>query len=384
MNKRDLYEVLEVPRNATEDDLKKAYRTLAKKYHPDMCPGDKAAEEKFKEAANAYQILSDKTARAAYDRYGLEGLRRGGPSGAASPAPGASAPRPAPEGFQNVEDIFSAFGNLFGDFFTKRATRGARGADLKQSLHIPFHEAVWGARREIQLTRRANCTGCGGTGAAPGARVEACRNCQGQGQINHAQGFFMVQSTCAVCQGRGKTISASCSRCQGQGVGTEASTLTLTIPPGIQDGQTLRVQGKGEQVPGGTPGDLYVSLHVAKDPRFTRQGHDVSSEVFISYARAALGGEIEIDTLEDHCRGTTILELSPGTQPDDLIVRRGQGIPHLEGHDRGDHHIRVRVEVPRKLTDRQAALLREFAEAMGEELGEKAKRPKKRKTKGAA
>lgn len=376
---RDLYEILGVPRDASDVDLKKAYRTLAKKYHPDVCPGDKAAEEKFKEAANAYQVLSDSELRAAYDRFGLDGLRRGGVPGAAPPGAGSPAAGTPFEGFKNVEDIFSTFGNLFGEFFAQRATRPPRGADLRIELRLAFHEAVWGTRRDVKLTRTASCTPCSGTGVPRGGRVETCRTCQGKGQINHAQGFFMVQTACGQCQGRGKTISTPCTSCHGQGVKPETATHSLTVPPGINDGQTLRVTGKGECAPGGAPGDLYVVLRVEKDDRFTRGKNDVASEVLISFARAALGGEVEIDTLDDNCRGTAILELSPGTQPDDLVVRRDQGIPHLEDHGRGDHLIRFRIEVPRKLSDKQAKILREFAAELGEELGEKSKRPKKRR-----
>jgi molecular chaperone DnaJ len=379
---RDLYAVLEVPRTASDGDIKKAYRTLAKKYHPDVCPDDKAAEEKFKDAANAYQVLSDKEMRAAYDRFGLDGLRRGGVPGAGPPDTGApTAGTRAPfEGFKNVDDIFSAFGNLFGEFFAQRATRSTRGPDLRVELRLAFHEAVWGTRREVKLTRTASCVPCNGTGASRGGRVENCNACQGKGQVNHAQGFFMVQTTCGRCHGRGKMISAPCTSCHGQGVCPETSTLMLTVPPGVSDEQTLRVTGKGECVPGGGPGDLYVDLCVERDERFTREKDDVASEVLISFARAALGGEVEIDTLDDNCRGTAILELSPGTQPDDLVVRRDQGIPHLEGQGRGDHLIRFRVEVPKKLSDKQAKILREFAAELGEELGEKSRRPKKRRS----
>lgn len=373
---RDLYAVLGVSRDANDSELKKAYRDLAKKHHPDVCPGDQAAEEKFKEAANAYQVLSDPDQRAIYDRHGLDGLQRGGPSGAETARAGSPF-----EGFKSVEDIITTFGDLFGEFFTSRSVRSAQGADLHLELHLGFHEAVWGTRRDLKITRTAGCPTCSGTGAARGGHAETCRSCQGKGQVAHAQGFFVVQTPCSQCQGRGRTISLPCTSCQGRRVGPETTALSLTIPPGINEGQQLRVVGKGECAPGGTHGNLYVLLHVAKDDRFTREKADVTSEVSISFARAALGGEVEIDTLDDNCRGTTILELAPGTQPDDLVVRRGQGIPHLDGHDRGDHLIRFRVEVPRKLSDTQAQKLREFAEELGEDLGEKSKRPKKRRSK---
>jgi molecular chaperone DnaJ len=366
---RDLYAVLGVPRGASPTDLKKAYRQLAQQYHPDKNPNDKSAEERFKEAANAYQILSDDEKRATYDRYGLDGLRRGG---------NGSDSDPGFNGFNNVEDIFSAFGDLFGDFFAGRA-RGrhpARGADLRITLTLSFHEAVWGARKDVEITRSISCSACNATGAARGAKPEVCRTCQGKGQIIHSQGFFMVQSTCGQCRGVGKLIKDPCPDCQGRGLRTEASTLTVTVPAGVDEGQSLRISGKGESVPGGTSGDLYVALNIYGDDRFERDGDDVISEVPVSFVQAALGGEIEIDTLDDECDGTTILELRPGTQPGDEAVRRGQGIPRVDGSGRGDHVIRFIVEIPKKLTAKQEKLLRELAEDLG--VGRSPRKKKRR------
>lgn len=365
---RDLYAVLGVPRSASQAELKKAYRQLAQRYHPDKCPNDKAAEEKFKEAANAYHVLSDEDQRARYDRFGTDGLRRG----AAGPTD------PGFEGFNNVEDIFSAFGDLFGDFFTgrNRDRHPARGGDLRLELSLEFHEAVWGAQKDVKVARTAGCPSCRATGAARGGTAEACRGCQGKGHIHHAQGFFMVQTTCPQCLGAGKLIKDPCADCRGKGIKSETLTLTLTIPPGVEDGQALRVSGKGESVPGGTPGDLYVVLRVVDDDRFSRDVADVTSEMTISFAQAALGGEIEVDTLDDRCEGTTILELAPGTQPGDMVARRGQGIPRLNGEGRGDHYIEFKIEVPKRLTSKQEKLLREFAAEMGDDK----KRPRKRKS----
>lgn len=351
---RDLYAVLGVPRDASSADLKKAYRQLAQKYHPDKCPGDKAAEDKFKEAANAYQILSDGDKRAAYDRHGFDGIRRGGGGTGGTGGDG---------DFNNVEDIFSAFGDLFSDFFTGRnGRRAARGADLRLDLELTFREAVGGVQKDVEVARTVGCSGCRGTGAARGAKVEMCRTCQGKGQVAHVQGFFMVQTTCTQCQGEGKTIKEACQDCQGRGIRSENVTLRVTVPPGVDEGQTLRVPGKGEDLPNGGAGDLYVRLHVQQDARFKREGVDVVSEVSINFAQAALGGEIEIATLDDGCKGTVILELRPGTQFGDEVVRRGQGIPHVGGGGRGDHVVRFLVEVPRKLTVKQEKLLRELAE----------------------
>ena len=367
---KDLYEVLGVPRGATPADLKKAYRTLAQQYHPDKCPDDKSAEEKFKEAANAYQILSNGDQRAAYDRYGFDGLRRGG--GGPGPGPGG----PGFGGFNNVEDIFSAFGDLFSDFFAGRgrARQTGRGADLRMELPIAFHEAVWGVRKSVETTRSVGCSACRATGAASGTKVEVCRPCQGKGQVVHPQGFFMVQTTCSSCQGAGKTIKDPCRDCRGRGVRSETSTLTVTVPAGVADGQTLRISGKGEGLPSGSPGDLYALLVVDEDDRFERDGDDIISEVPISFFQAALGGEIEVDTLDDACEGTVILELRAGTQPGDEIVRRGQGIQHVAEQGRGDHYIRFAIEIPKKLTSKQEKLLRELAADFGEDRA----RPKKK------
>ena len=363
---RDLYEVLGVARGASPADLKKAYRNLAKRFHPDVCPGDKSAEDKFKECANAYQVLSDNEKRTTYDRYGFDGLHRGG----AGPGPG-----PGGTGFESVEDIFSAFGDLFGDFFAGRgrARQPGRGADLRLELPITFSEAVWGVRKSVEITRSVGCATCRASGAASGTKAEICRTCQGKGQVVHPQGFFMVQTICALCQGAGKTIKDPCRDCRGRGVRAETQELIVTVPAGI-DGQTLRITGKGESLPGGEPGDLHVVLIVDGNDRFERDGDDIISEVPISFFQAVLGGEVEVDTLDDGCEGTAILELRAGTQPGDEIVRRGQGIPHVTDQGRGDHYIRFVLEIPKKLTSKQEKLLRELAADFGEDRS----RPKKK------
>lgn len=356
---RDLYEVLGVDRQANQADLKKAYYKLAKKYHPDHNPNDKEAEEKFKEASNAYQVLSDDEQRARYDRFGFDGLR-----GAASNG----------SGFSNVEDIFSAFGDLFGDFFGGRTSGGrrqARGADLRVDLGLTFAEAVWGATKEVKVTRDVACGTCSGSGAAPGSKVDTCGTCRGKGQVVHAQGFFMVQTTCPHCRGSGKQIKEVCQDCRGRGTTQETSTLSVTVPAGVDDGQTLRLAGKGEVAPGGVPGHLYVVLHVQGDERFKRDNEDILSEVEVSFVKAALGGEVEIPTLDENCTASATIKLEPGTQPGDVFVRRGQGVPRVGEHGRGDHVIQFKVEIPKKLTARQEELLRELAEELGESVKEK-------------
>lgn len=358
---RDLYEVLGVERGASQPDLKKAYRRLAQQYHPDRNPDDKQAEEKFKEASNAYQVLADDEQRALYDRFGFDGLRRGGGGG--------------PGGFSNVDDIFSAFGDLFGDFFGGRASgrRQPRGADLRVDLALTFPEAVWGCTKDVKVTRDVPCATCKGSGAAAGSKPEPCKTCNGKGQVVHAQGFFMVQSTCPHCRGAGKTIKDPCGDCRGRGVEPDTQTLAVTVPAGVDDGQTLRLAGKGEQAPGGTSGHLYVVLHVQGDERFRREGDDILTETPVSFVKAALGGEIEVYTLEDNCNGTTTIELKPGAQPGDVIVRRGHGIPRVGESGRGDQVVQLKVEIPKKLSGRAEELMRELATELGEE-GVKAER----------
>lgn len=358
---RDLYEVLGVDRQASASDLKKAYYRLAKKYHPDVNPGDKAAEDNFKEAANAYQILSDEDQRARYDRYGFDGIRGNGGGGGGA-------------GFSNVEDIFSAFGDLFGDFFGGRTSgrRGPpRGADLRVDLGLTFAEAVWGTTKDVQVTRQVACGTCNATGAKPGSKPETCSTCQGKGQVVHAQGFFMVQTVCPHCRGAGKTINDPCADCRGRGTRPESTTLSVTVPAGVDDGQTLRLANKGETAPGGTTGHLYVVLHVQGDERFKRDGDDVLTEMPVSFVKAALGGEIEVYTLDDGCNGTATIELKPGTQPGDVMVRRGQGIPHVGESGRGDQVIQFKVDIPKKLTAKQEELLRQLAAELGEDVKEK-------------
>ena len=353
---RDLYEVLGVERGASGADLKKAYRRLAQQYHPDRNPDDKAAEESFKEAANAYQILSDDEQRQLYDRFGFDGIRRGGGGGGGG------------AGFSNVDDIFSAFGDMFGDFFGGRSSsrRQARGQDLRVDLSISFAEAVWGTTKEIKVTRNIACDTCTGSGAKPGSKPETCKSCQGKGQVVHALGFFMVQTTCPQCRGAGRTIKEPCEDCRGRGTKPESSQLTVTVPAGVDDGQSLRLAGKGEGIANGQAGHLYVVLHVQGDERFRREAEDVLSEVPISFVKAALGGEHEVETLDDECKGTAMIDIKPGAQPGEVYVRRGQGIPRVDGSGRGDHVVQLKVDIPKKLTSRQEELMRELASELGE------------------
>ena len=355
---RDFYEVLGVSKQATQPELKKAYRLLAKKHHPDVNPGDNEAAELFKEAANAYKVLSDPDQRARYDRFGPEGL--GGMGGGAP-------------GFSGVEDIFSAFGDMFGDFFggAGSARRGAgqsRGRDLQVGLPLTFAEAVHGAEKELQISKQEPCEGCEGSGAKPGTTASTCGTCKGRGQVMHSQGFFMVQTNCPSCRGQGKTITDPCTTCKGTGLEEKPSKLSVSVPAGVENGQQLRLSGKGEAARGGTPGHLYVVLQVEEDSRFTREGPNILTEVPISYLLATLGGEVEIPVLDDDCEGTTNIDVKPGTQPMDMIVRRGEGVVDLEsrGGRRGDQVVRFVVKIPEKVSGRQKELLSELAELSGE------------------
>jgi len=352
----DYYEVLGVSRDASDAEIKKAYRRAAMKYHPDRNPDDPDAEENFKAASNAYKVLSDPNQRSRYDRFGEAGLNGGGF-----------------EGFHGVDDIFSAFGDMFSDFFGGGRRRASRGADLRYDLHISFAEAVWGTSKEIDVTRNVACETCSGSGAEPGTQPEVCGACRGKGQVLHSQGFFMIQTTCPECRGQGTTVKDKCSDCRGRGVQEQTRNLTVTVPAGVDHGQTLRLAGKGEASQrGGSPGHLYVVLNVEADERFLREDANILTVVPISYVKAALGGEVEVPTLEDECTGTAVVEVEPGTQPDDVLIRRGEGIPLVNRRNRrGDHVIQFKVEIPKKLGHRERELLETIAGELGEEISER-------------
>lgn len=362
--KRDYYEILSVSRNADAADIKKAYRRLAMEHHPDRNPDNKQAEEKFKEAAEAYEVLSDAEKRAQYDRFGHEGLRQAGF-----------------EGFGGMDEIFSHFGDLFGDLFgglggqRGRGQGRGRGADLRLDMTLSFAEAVWGITRDVTVERRVPCQGCQGTGARAGSGVERCGTCGGRGQVLHQQGFFMIGTTCPTCRGEGAVVRDPCKECRGTGAREKSETLSVAVPPGVDDGQTLRLGGRGEAAQrGGSPGHLYVVLHVKEDERFHRDGADVHVDAPISFVTAALGGNVRVPTLEAGITGTAEIDVEPGTQPGSVIVMRGAGIPRVDGHGRGDQVVELRVVIPETLSDRQRELLREFAAEAGETVQESQKK----------
>ena len=354
--KRDYYEVLGVARGASEDDLKKAYRRLAIQFHPDRNPGDKHAEEKFKELNEAYQVLSDAEKRAQYDRFGHAAFQgQGGPGGFG--------------GFDFSQGFEEVFSDIFGDFFStgrgRSRSRSRRGDDLRYDLEIEFEEAASGTEKVVKFQRLTLCEACNGSrarGGGEGART--CPNCRGTGQVRSQQGFFSISTTCGQCRGEGMIIADPCPKCQGQGRVRKAISLSVRIPPGVDNGSRLKLRNEGEAGFGGGPsGDLYVVVHVKEHPLFVRQDNDVVIEVPVSFPQATLGAEIEVPTLE----GKVKLKVPPGTQSGKVIRLKGKGFVDLHGYGRGDQLVRVVVETPRRLTARQRELLEEFARVSGED-----------------
>ena len=348
MAKRDYYEVLGVDTRASQEEIKKAYRQLALKFHPDRNPGDKEAEENFKEAAEAYEVLRDSQKRDIYDQFGHAGLEGTGFAG-----------------FGGFDDIFSAFGDIFEDFFgfgTRR--RGSRtsarpGADLLYDMRLNFDEAVFGTEKEIEIPTSATCESCEGTGREAGTEEESCPICHGQGQILQSQGFFRISTTCHRCGGQGRIITNPCRTCNGTGREKINQKVLVKVPAGVDTGVRLRIPNQGESgYLGGPPGDLYVRLHVDPHEFFEREGYNLYCRIPISMLQAAVGETIEIQTLDS----TRSVKIPPGTQSGDVIRLRGDGVPSLRGSGRGDLLIDIQVKTPVNLNKRQKEILREFAE----------------------
>lgn len=360
MAKRDYYEVLGVPRNATEEEIKKAYRKLALKYHPDRNPGDKSAEEKFKEIGEAYEVLSDPQKRAAYDQYGHAAFDpRLRASTAASSAGGGFTDF---GGFHDPFDIFrQVFGEhgIFSDLFGEHEPgQPQRGDDLRYDLELNFIEAALGCEKEITLRKLETCDECDGSGSEPGAQRRACSLCRGRGIVISDRGFIRVQQTCPRCGGVGHTVDKQCKACQGSGRREKTTTVRINIPPGVDTGTRLRSRGNGEAgVLGGPHGDLYVVIHVRPHEIFKREGDDLICEVPISFTTAALGGEIEVPTLT----GKAQIRIPPGTQPGTIFRLKGKGLKNPQGYGTGDLLVKVNVEVPTRLNSAQRAKLEEFA-----------------------
>jgi molecular chaperone DnaJ len=356
MSKRDYYEILGVDRSASEKEIKKAYRRVAMKYHPDRNPDDKGAEDKFKEANEAYEVLSDAQKKAAYDQYGHAGVDQQAGAG----------------GFGGGGSFSDIFGDVFGDIFGGGGGGGRqrgpqRGSDLRYNLEIDLEEAVKGTTVQIKIPTLVACDPCGGTGAKKGSSPVNCTTCGGVGQVRMQQGFFSVQQTCPSCRGKGKTISDPCTSCHGQGRVEETKTLSVKVPPGVDTGDRIRLGGEGEAGPDGGPaGDLYVQIAVREHRLFERDGKHLYCEVPISFADAALGGELEVPTLD----GRVKLKIPAETQTGKLFRLRGKGVAPVRGGSTGDLLCRVVIETPVNLTKRQKELMEELQSTF-EEGGEK-------------
>ncbi len=348
MARRDYYEVLGVSRRADESELKQAYRKIALKHHPDRNPDDPTAEEMFKEASEAYAVLSDPDKRRAYDRFGFEGVGRGGPGGFSD--------------FGDLGNFTDLFNDLFGDLFGGRGGRsrgrGQRGADLRYNLEISLADVQSGSEAQIRIPKTRVCAVCSGSGARPGTRPERCGRCHGTGQVVLQQGFFRISRPCDSCGGAGEIVRERCSECRGAGRVEGQQSIKVRIPAGIEDGMRLRLAGEGEAgVAGGPAGDLYVVVSVREHEIFEREGQDLHCGVPVAFVQAALGDEVEVPTLD----GSAKLKLPEGTQSGKVFRLRGKGLPSLHGGAPGDQLVHIFVEVPTKLSKRQRELLEEFA-----------------------
>ncbi|MBY5949103.1 molecular chaperone DnaJ [Photobacterium rosenbergii] len=361
MSKRDFYEVLGVSRDASERDIKKAYKRLAMKFHPDRNQGDEQAAEKFKEVKTAYEILTDPQKKAAYDQYGHAAFEQGGMGGGG--------------GFGGGADFGDIFGDVFGDIFGGGGRRGGqqraqRGADLRYNMELTLEEAVRGCSKEIRVPTLVHCDTCDGSGAKKGTSATTCGTCHGSGQVQMRQGFFAVQQTCPHCHGRGKIIKEPCGTCHGQGRKEETKTLSVKIPAGVDTGDRIRLSGEGEAGEFGAPaGDLYVQVHVAQHSIFERDGNNLYCEVPVSFTMAALGGEVEVPTLD----GRVNLKVPSETQTGRMFRMRGKGVKSVRGGAVGDLICKLVVETPVNLSSRQKELLQELEETLGGKAAKKHK-----------
>lgn len=354
VTKRDYYETLGVDRNASDEDIKKAFRKLARQFHPDLHTGDhqkKSAEEKFKVINEAYETLSDQEKRRRYDMFG----HAGGPQGSGG-------------GFEGFDFGRGGFGDVFNDIFedffggARARQRAERGNDLQYNLELSFEEAVFGKEAKLRIPRWEVCPDCRGSGARSSAALKVCPSCKGAGQLRFQQGFFSVSRTCNQCEGTGQIISDPCGTCRGRKRVYRERALSVNIPAGIESGMRLRLANEGEHgVNGGPPGDLYVAITVKPHPIFARKGNDVYCDAPVSFVTATLGGKVEVPTL----KGSSVIKIPAGTQQDKTLRLKGHGIPSLKGHDPGDQIVRVKIQIPSKLTSRQKELLTEFAKESG-------------------
>ncbi len=349
MTKRDYYEILDVDREASADEIKKSYRKLALKYHPDRNPEDPESEEKFKEASEAYEVLSDSDKRSLYDRYGHDGLKNSGFSG-----------------FSGFDDIFSSFGDIFEDFFgmggfggSQGGRSGARkGQDLRYDLNISLREAAFGTEKNIEITKNILCETCSGSGAKPGTQAETCSTCGGAGRVMQQQGFFSMATSCPECRGTGQIIKEPCSDCRGSGKTRQTKKLKVKIPSGVETGMRLKLTNEGEPgEKGGPNGSLYVFMVEDEDPFFQRHNNDIVCQIPISFSQAALGAEIKIPTL----KGEEKLKIPKGIQSNDLLTIKGAGVPGINGRGKGNQIIQVILKTPNKLSKKEQELFQELA-----------------------
>jgi molecular chaperone DnaJ len=368
--KRDYYEILGVGKDASESEIKTAYRKQAIKYHPDKNPGNKDAEESFKEAAEAYEVLRDDQKRRIYDQYGHQGLEGTGFSG-----------------FGGFDDIFSSFGDIFEDFFgfgngrRSGRSRAQRGSDLRYDLSLSFMEAAFGTETTVDVEKMDVCTVCDGNGMEPGTHAETCDQCNGLGQVSRSQGFFTVRTTCSQCRGSGQRITSPCKNCRGSGHLKTSKTVSVKIPGGVDTGSRLRLNGEGEAGRlGGPAGDLYIFIHVEPHEFFARNNSDLLCEIPISFVQAALGDEVEIPTLV----GKKTLKIPKGTQPGDVFRFSGEGIASLRNGRRGDQIMQISIKTPTHLNKKQENLLKEFAKLETNKISNKIKNLFKGETESAA
>jgi molecular chaperone DnaJ len=368
---RDYYEILGVQKGADKDAIKKAYRQLAMKYHPDRNPGDKEAEDKFKEAAEAYDVLSNDDKRARYDRFGHAGVNGMGGFGGGGPGG---------QGFHDINDIFSAFGDVFSDFFGgagggfggpgthqrgRSRSRARRGSDLRYHLQIELKDVLAGTQKEIQFETEEGCKTCEGSGAAKGSKATSCLTCGGSGQVVRQQGFFTMATTCHACRGEGQVIKDPCTKCHGKGRTAVKRKLSISVPAGVDTGSQLRLTGEGEAgYLGGGSGDLYIEIHVKDHDQFEREGQTLHSELPISYLQALLGAKINVDTLS----GENEIEIEPGSHEGTQVRVKGEGLPSIRNSQRGDLIYHLKVVYPKKLSKKEEELLREIAEEKGEKV----------------
>lgn len=357
MTQRDYYEILGVSRGASDEEIKKAYRKLAVKFHPDKNPGDKSAEEKFKELGHAYEVLNDPQKRAAYDQYGHAAFDARARAGRGGGGFGGGFHDP----FEVFREVFGGGGSIFDEFFGGQRhdpTQPQRGEDLRYDLEISFEEAALGCEREITVNKPERCDACEGSGVEAGSKTRTCPQCHGRGQIISSRGIFSIAQTCPHCQGAGRVVDRPCQPCRGSGRRERPSKIKLRIPAGVDTGARLRSSGNGASgLRGGPPGDLYVVLHVREHEIFQREGDDLLCEVPVSLVQATLGAEIEVPTLD----GKSVIKIPAGTQPGTLFRLKGKGVNSLQGYGHGDLHVRINVEVPTRLTGAQKAKLEEFA-----------------------